>query len=175
MTTCQIKQLTRCAVLEYVCDINTGEINFFQQKSFCVFFITKIWLFTWVSSNRKRGNGLKLRKERLRLDIRREIFTQRLVTLEQVAQGGCGCHIPGGIQGQAGCGSKQPGLVVGDPAHSRGVETRWSLWSFSTQAILWLYDSISELLTGRGYCKCLFSSNGMRELEQCLILLSHRL
>ena len=34
-----------------------------------------------------------------------------------------GC-IPGGIQGQAGCGSGQPGLVVGDPAHSRGVETQ---------------------------------------------------
>ena len=30
-------------------------------------------------------------------------------------------RIPGGIQGQAGCG--QPGLVVGDPAHSRAVET----------------------------------------------------
>ena len=44
--------------------------------------------------------------------------------LEQVAQEGCGCPIPGGIQGQAGCGSGQPGLVVGDPAHSRGVETR---------------------------------------------------
>jgi len=29
----------------------------------------------------------------------------------------------GSIQGQAGCGSGQPGLVVGDPAHSRGVET----------------------------------------------------
>ena len=25
---------------------------------------------------------------------------------------------------EAGCGSGQPGLVVGDPAHSRGVETR---------------------------------------------------
>jgi len=34
--------------------------------------------------------------------------------LEQVAQGGCGCPIPGGIQGQAGCGAGQPGLVVGD-------------------------------------------------------------
>ena len=40
-------------------------------------------------------------------------------TLEQVAQGGCGCPIPEGIQGQAGCGSGQPGLMVGDPAHSR--------------------------------------------------------
>jgi len=43
-------------------------------------------------------------------------------TLEQVAQRGCGCPIPGGIQGQAGCGSGQPGLVVGDPAHSRGLK-----------------------------------------------------
>ena len=42
--------------------------------------------------------------------------------LEQVAQGGCGCPIPGGIQGQAGCGSGQPGLVVGDPAHSRELK-----------------------------------------------------
>ena len=41
---------------------------------------------------------------------------------EQVAQGGCGCAIPGGIQGQAGCGSGQPGLVVVDPAHSRGLK-----------------------------------------------------
>ena len=49
-------------------------------------------------------------------------------TLEQVAQGGCGhllgVHNLGGIQGQAGCGSGQPGLVVGGPAHSRGVETQ---------------------------------------------------
>jgi len=43
-------------------------------------------------------------------------------TCKQVAQGGCGCPIPGGIQGQAGCGSGQPGLLVGDPAHSRGLE-----------------------------------------------------
>jgi len=33
-----------------------------------------------------------------------------------------GCPIPGGIQGQAGWGSGQPGLVVGDPEHSRGVK-----------------------------------------------------
>ena len=40
----------------------------------------------------------------------------------QVAQGGCGCPIPAGIQGQAGCGSGQPGLLVGDSAHSRGLK-----------------------------------------------------
>jgi len=41
--------------------------------------------------------------------------------------------------------------VVGDPAHSREVETQWSLWSFSIQAIVWFYDSSSwnlELMIG---------------------------
>ena len=52
-----------------------------------------------------------------------EVFhTEGGDALEQVAQGGCGCPIPWGIQGQAGCGSGQPGLVVGDPAHSRGLK-----------------------------------------------------
>ena len=44
--------------------------------------------------------------------------------LEQVAQGDCGCPIPGGIQGQAGCGSGQSGLVVDEPARGSRVETR---------------------------------------------------
>jgi len=32
--------------------------------------------------------------------------------VKQVTLGGCGCPIPGGIQGQAGCGSGQPGLAT---------------------------------------------------------------
>jgi len=74
---------------------------------------------------RETWNGFKLRQGRFRLDVRRKGFhTEGGGALEQVAQGGCGCPIPGGIQGQAGCASGQPGLVVGNPAHSREVETR---------------------------------------------------
>ena len=40
--------------------------------------------------------------------------------LERAAQRGCGCHVPGGVQGQVGWGPGQPGLVlnveVGGPA-----------------------------------------------------------
>jgi len=58
------------------------------------------------------------------LDIRRKFFTQRVVMeLEQVAQGSCGCPIPGGSQSQAGCGSGQPDLVVGNPASNREDKT----------------------------------------------------
>jgi len=47
--------------------------------------------------------------------------------LEQAAQRGCGCSIPGGVQGQVGWGPGQlglaPDLEVGGPSCGRGVGT----------------------------------------------------
>ena len=42
--------------------------------------------------------------------------------MEQVAQQGCGCPLPDGVQGQAGWGFEQPGLAGGVPAYSRVLE-----------------------------------------------------
>ena len=42
--------------------------------------------------------------------------------MERVAQQGCGCPLPGSIQGQAGWGFEQPGLEGAVPAYSRGLD-----------------------------------------------------
>ena len=53
--------------------------------------------------------------------------------LEQVAQRGCGCPVPGGVQGQVRWGPGQPGLVldmeVGLPAAGRlEIHDPWGLF-----------------------------------------------
>ena len=49
------------------------------------------------------------------------------------------------MQIQAGCGSGQPGLVVGNPAHSRGLELDEHCGPFQPRPF---YDSMFYMLTG---------------------------
>ena len=52
------------------------------------------------------------------------------------------CLLPGSVQGQAGWGSEQPGLVEDVPACGMGVGTRWTIRSLPNQTILLFYDSM---------------------------------
>ena len=67
-------------------------------------------------------NGFKLKEGRLRLDV---LHRESGEVLEQTAQGGCRCSVPGGVQDQVGWVAGQPGLVpdlgVGGPACGSGV------------------------------------------------------
>ena len=71
------------------------------------------------------------------------LYCEGSETLEQVAQRGCGCPLPGSIQGQAGWGFEQPGLEGGVPAYSRGLELSDLKGPFQPKTF---YDSMMKFL-----------------------------
>jgi len=73
-------------------------------------------LFPSVDSDRAKGNGFKLKKGRFSLSVS-VLHRESADVLEQAAQRGYGCSMPGDVQGQIGWSSEQPGLVGDVPAY----------------------------------------------------------
>jgi len=79
-------------------------------------------LFTRACCKKTKCSGFQLKEGRFTLDGKEEFFySESGETMEQVAQRGGGCPIPGNIKGQVGWGSEQPDLVKDVPAHCRGL------------------------------------------------------
>ena len=81
-------------------------------------------LLAWVDSDKTKGKGFKFKDGRFRLEI---LYRESGEVLEQAAQRGCGCFIPGGVKDQVGWGPEQPSLIpdleVTGPVCGKGVGT----------------------------------------------------
>ena len=97
--------------------------------------------------------------------------------LEQAAQRGCRCPIPGGVQGQVGWDPGKPGIVlngeVGGPACGRGLGDSSSLRSLPTRAILWYVlfkkHTLKHILLSLGHAKLSLRTIGAASIHASII------
>jgi len=88
------------------------------------------WLFTQSNSVRTRGNGFELEEGRFRLDVGNNFFTQRVARhWHRLPRKTVYASCLGVFKARLEWNSRQPDLVVGNPAHGRGIGARWSLRS----------------------------------------------
>ena len=74
-------------------------------------------------------------------------FILYFLPMEQAAQRGCGCPIPGGAQGQVGWGSGSLSCWL-EPCLWQRVGTGWSLRALPTQGILQLHNDLCRMCDG---------------------------